>query len=79
MGGFPARNDNLANLPKPARLPTHPPTPPPQLGIHLAEDPVLCAWRGAALLAASPAYPAAAVSRQEWRARGAAALAKWDQ
>ena len=65
----------------PACPPTHPPTHPsclPQLCIHLAEDPVLCAWKGAALLAASPQYPQLAVTQQEWRQQGAAALAKWD-
>lgn len=49
-----------------------------QLCIHLAEDPVLCAWKGGALLAASPRYPQLAVTQQEWRQHGAAALAKWD-
>ncbi len=51
----------------------------PQLGIHLADDPVLCAWRGAALLAASPSHPRLAVTQKEWRSRGTAALAKWEQ
>lgn len=56
------------------------PTPPhPQLGVYLADDPVLCAWRGATLLAASPSYPRLAVSQKEWRSRGVGALAKWDQ
>ncbi|PRW33824.1 Actin-related 6 [Chlorella sorokiniana] len=50
-----------------------------ELAIYLADDPVLCAWRGAALLAASPSYPRLAVTRQEWRSRGTAALAKWEQ
>ena len=50
-----------------------------QLGIHLADDPVLCAWKGGALLAASPLYPQLAVTQREWRQHGAAALAKWDQ
>lgn len=52
---------------------------PSQLNIHLADDPVLCAWQGAALLGASPLYAQLAVTQKEWRSRGAAALAKWDQ
>lgn len=66
----------MLTLPCPAPAPS---PSPAQLGIHLADDPVLCAWRGAAALAASPQYPALAVTRQEWRQRGAGALAKWDQ
>ena len=61
----------------PIHTPAHP-LAPPQLCIYLAEDPVLCAWKGAALLAASPQYPQLAVTQQEWRRHGAAALAKWD-
>lgn len=49
-----------------------------QLGIHVADDPVLAAWRGAALLAASHHYPSLAVTQQEWQQHGAAALAKCD-
>lgn len=54
------------------------PTPLLQLGVHLADDPVLCAWKGAALLAASPEYGQLAVTRQEWRQRGMAACSRWD-
>ncbi|KAL4436635.1 hypothetical protein ABPG75_003774 [Micractinium tetrahymenae] len=50
-----------------------------ELNIFLADDPALCAWQGAALLAASPLYSQLAVTQKEWRSRGAAALAKWDQ
>lgn len=50
-----------------------------QLNIYLADDPVLCAWQGAALLGASPLYSQLAVTQKEWRSRGMAALAKWDQ
>ncbi len=49
----------------------------PQLAIHLADDPALCAWKGGAVLAASPQYSQLAVTRHEWRQHGLAALAKW--
>lgn len=66
-------------LPPRSRQPIYPAPPHPQLGVYLADDPVLCAWRGATLLAASPSYPRLAVSQKEWRSRGVGALAKWDQ
>ncbi|KAI3426082.1 hypothetical protein D9Q98_008050 [Chlorella vulgaris] len=48
-----------------------------ELGVYLADDPAVCAWRGGALLAASAQYPQLAVTRKEWMQHGAAAFAKW--
>jgi hypothetical protein len=70
-----------ASQPWPRLVPASPPLPPPhssQLGVYLADDPVLCAWKGAALLAASPEYGQLAVTQQEWRQRGMAACSRWD-
>lgn len=50
-----------------------------ELGVFLAEEPALAAWRGGAALAAAPEFAAAAVTREEWVRRGAAAAcARWD-
>ncbi len=49
-----------------------------ELGVFLAEEPANAAWRGGALLGASPEYAARAVTREEWRADPAAAAAKVD-
>ena len=49
-----------------------------QLNVSLAEEPALSAWRGGALLGASPEFVRLAVTQQEWKQYGAAAAAKWD-
>ena len=41
-----------------------------QLGISRMADPVLAAWRGGALFAASDAFPSQLVTKEEYREHG---------
>lgn len=50
-----------------------------EVNVILLEDPHLAAWRGGALVGASPAYGQMAVTRQEWAQYGTAAFAKWEK
>lgn len=49
-----------------------------EINVVLLDDPQLAAWRGGALLGASPAFAHMAVRKAEWVQHGAAACAKWD-
>ncbi len=45
-----------------------------QVGVYMPEDPITCAHRGGAMLAASPAFAQAAMTRQMYEEEGAARL-----
>ena len=45
-----------------------------QVAVYMPEDPITCAWRGGAMLAASPAFGQMTVTRQAYEEEGASRM-----